>query len=51
MISNPADLLGPRTQTERYSDRRNTAFDKYIKGEVTGADKSKEERVDTSGEK
>ena len=47
MVANPADLLGPRTQTERYSDRRNTNFNKYIGGETTGADKSEDERVNT----
>ncbi len=50
MVANPADLLGPRTQTERYSDRRNVTFDKYIGGEVSGADKSDDERVDTAEE-
>lgn len=48
MVANPADLLGPRTQTERYSDRRNVTFDKYIKGEVSTADKSEDERINTS---
>lgn len=48
MVANPADLLGPRTQTERYSDRRNATFNKYIKGEVTGAEKSADERINTS---
>lgn len=47
MISNPADLLGPRTQTERFSDRRNTTFDKYVRGEVSGAERSEDERVNT----
>lgn len=47
MVANPADLLGPRTQTERYSDRRETTFNKYIGGEVTGADKSADERINT----
>ena len=47
MVANPADLLGPRTQTERYSDRRNVTLDKYIGGEVSGAEKSNEERIDT----
>ncbi len=48
MVANPADLLGPRTQTERYSDRRNTAFNKYIGGEVSASDKSDDERINTS---
>jgi len=37
MIANPADLLGPRTMTPRDSTRRDVAYDKYIKGEQTGA--------------
>lgn len=48
MVANPADLLGPRTQTERYSDRRNTTLNKYIGGEVSSADKSDDERVNTN---
>ena len=47
MVANPADLLGPRTQTERYSDRRDAAFKKYVAGEVTAAAKSDDERVNT----
>lgn len=37
MISNPADLLGPRTMGPREADRRNTAQSKYIKGEAIGS--------------
>ena len=37
MVANPADLLGPRTMTERSADRRNVAFDKYVRGEAVGA--------------
>lgn len=50
MVANPADLLGPRTQTERYSDRRNTTFDKYIGGEVTTANKNDDERINTNSQ-
>lgn len=45
MVANPADLLGPRTETERYADRRRTIIDKFVKGESTGATKSGDERV------
>jgi len=48
MVANPADLLGPRTQTERYSDRRNNAINKYVKGEVSASDKSDDERINTN---
>ena len=37
MVSNPADLLGPRTMTERDADRRDVAFAKYRKGDAIGA--------------
>ena len=36
-VANPADLLGPRTMTERSADRRDVAFDKYVRGEAVGA--------------
>ena len=32
MVANPADLLGPRTMTERDADRRDVAFDEIRKG-------------------
>jgi pilus assembly protein CpaD len=37
MVTNPADLLGPRTMTDRDADRRDVAFDKYRRGEAVGA--------------
>lgn len=37
MVSNPADLLGPRTMTSRDSNRRDVNFQKYVKGEPIGA--------------
>jgi pilus assembly protein CpaD len=50
MVANPADLLGPRSETARDSERRDQVFTKYVKGEPTGARKSADERVnkDTS---
>jgi pilus assembly protein CpaD len=36
-IANPADLLGPRTETARASDRRDQVWSKYVKGAATGA--------------
>ena len=49
MISNPADLLGPRTEGSRYGERRDDVMNKYAKGKVTGADKSEDERVRVKG--
>jgi pilus assembly protein CpaD len=49
MIVNPADLLGPRTMGERYSDRRNKVMEAWTKGEPTGAKKSEDERVRVKG--
>lgn len=50
-VANPADLLGPRTMTDRSSERRDVVFEKYIKGESTAAQKGEDERVriSTSG--
>ena len=50
MIANPADLLGPRTETDRVSERRDVTWDKYTKGETTGAEKSQDEKISTQGE-
>ena len=45
MVSNPADLLGPRTMTARDSTRRDVVFGKYYKGESTISKRSKDERA------
>ena len=45
LVSNPADLLGPRTMTAGSAERRGTNWDKYIKGESPHADRSSDERV------
>jgi len=47
MLANPADLLGPRTETARVGDRRDSQWEKYHKGQTTGARKSSEEKVST----
>lgn len=44
MVANPADLIGPRTEGERMGDRRDVVFDKYVKGEHTGADRPNDPR-------
>lgn len=48
MIANPADLLGPRTEGQRYAERRDEVMDKYVKGDVTATKKSADERVQTN---
>ncbi len=45
MVSNPADLDGPRTMTPRSSARRDIAWDKFKKGESTISTKSNDEKV------
>lgn len=47
-VANPADLLGPRTMTDRSSERRDTVFGKYIRGETTGSKKTNDERIRTT---
>jgi pilus assembly protein CpaD len=51
MVANPADLLGPRSETARSSERRDQVWSKYVAGQPTGATKSSDERVnkDNSG--
>ncbi len=50
MVANPADLLGPRSETPRSGERRDQVWGKYVRGDPTGARKSVDERVnrDTS---
>jgi pilus assembly protein CpaD len=45
MISNPADLLGPRTMTAAPADRRDVTYEKYAKGESSHANRTGDERV------
>lgn len=49
MISNPADLLGPRGETGRPAERRGVIWEKYQKGESTVANKKEDERVRVRG--
>jgi pilus assembly protein CpaD len=51
MIANPADLLGPRTSTPRYGERRDVVMDNWLQGKTTGSDKSDDERVQVRGAK
>jgi pilus assembly protein CpaD len=46
MVANPQDLLTPRAgSTPRLSERRDQIWDKWVKGEATGARKSDDEKV------
>ncbi len=44
MVANPRDLIGPGPMDPRSSERRDTIWGKYVKGEPTGAKRSKEEK-------
>jgi pilus assembly protein CpaD len=48
MVANPADLLGPRTQGDRHSPRRDEVFDKYSRGASSASQRTGDERVNTS---
>lgn len=49
MIANPADLLGPRSMSGRYSERRDYVYGQYVKGKVTTSERTDDERVRISG--
>lgn len=44
-VSNPADLLGPRTMQPGSTERRDVVWDKFIRGDSTVAKKDAEEKV------
>lgn len=48
-VANPADLVEPRSETDRSSERRDTQWGKYVKGETTGAQRSSDEKTDDIG--
>jgi pilus assembly protein CpaD len=50
MIANPADLLGPRGETARSGERRDVVWEKFQRGETTGAKKSSDEKIKTDGD-
>ncbi len=45
MVANPADLLGPRTESERASERREQVFRKYTVGESSVTNKTTDEKI------
>ncbi len=48
MISNPRDLIMSRGEGPRSSERRDVVWEKYVKGETTVSEKSKEESGNVS---
>jgi pilus assembly protein CpaD len=48
MVANPADLLGPRTMTPSSAGRRDTTWDKYVKGDPSGTVRTSDERAAVS---
>ncbi|WP_072395053.1 CpaD family pilus assembly protein [Hyphomicrobium sp. CS1GBMeth3] len=44
-VANPADLIGPRTESDRPSERRDVVWDHYRNGKSTGSEKSEDEKV------
>lgn len=48
MVANPRDLVAPRTMTGGDTRRRMIAYDKYLKGEVTAAERSSDEKSTVS---
>jgi pilus assembly protein CpaD len=45
MVANPADLIGPRTESDRSSERRDTTWDKYVRGESTTSKRVEDEKI------
>ncbi|MEM7774768.1 MAG: CpaD family pilus assembly protein [Pseudomonadota bacterium] len=50
MVANPADLEGPRAMTPRPSQRRDTTWEKFKKGDSTVATTAADEKVKTTAE-
>ncbi len=48
-VANPADLLGPRTMTQRPAERRDATWEKYLKGDSTSSKKAEDEKIKTDG--
>lgn len=49
MVANPADLVTPRGRTPVAGERRDTVWEKYVKGESTIAAKQADEKVQVKG--
>jgi pilus assembly protein CpaD len=46
-VANPADLLGPRSETARSSERRDVVIEKYKQGQPTGTKRTLDDAVNT----
>lgn len=46
-VANPADLVEPRTETDRSSERRDATWTNYKSGKPTGAERSDDEKSTT----
>jgi pilus assembly protein CpaD len=44
-VANPADLIGPRTMDPADNERRSVVFDKYRRGQRTGAERAGDENA------
>ena len=47
-VANPADLVEPRSESDRSSERRDKTWEKYRDGQPTGAERSEDEKSSTS---
>lgn len=45
MVANPADLIGPRTESDRPGERRDDVWGKYVTGKPSGTEKTQDEQV------
>jgi pilus assembly protein CpaD len=50
MVANPRDLVEPRTETPRPGERRDTVWEQYRTGDVTGSEKSEDQKATLSDE-
>jgi pilus assembly protein CpaD len=48
MVADPEDLLHPRAETPRPSERRDVVWGKYVKGEPTLSKRDPSEHANTS---
>jgi pilus assembly protein CpaD len=48
-VSNPADLLGPRTMDPADQERRSVVLDRYRQGRPTSSDRTPDERISVRG--
>ena len=49
-LANPGDLVQPRSETARASERRDTVWTKYVKGDTTISKKAADEKISTKNQ-